>query len=157
METPQTTQVTYKLVGTSIASCGCKMLDLSCLCTDEKWQPGCRSDCVAYHIKAGKIEDISIQSLTVVRLIEENSSALYLDDRATKQQQLLLAKVFSGELGGSLADVGAISPPCTSVEPVPIRYQSVSGTIELLVFDTLVLQARPKPFEFTSDASDAKS
>lgn len=70
---------------------------------------------------------------------------VYVDDRCTEQQQAQLLKVFTGRLGGPIADVAALIGEVTAVERVTVVTHTISeGKGELKLGD--VAEARITPF-----------
>lgn len=54
--------------------------------------------------------------------------AVYVDDRASDEQEEALLAAFTGQLGGSLAEVAALIGEVVSVERAPIHSDVVEGT-----------------------------
>jgi hypothetical protein len=85
---------------------------------------------IAYHIEKGKINglDVSNLSLALYAHIPGNilkgswRAFLYVDDKATSQQQEALLNAFGGKLGGPLADFSKLIGEIVGVERVPITF-----------------------------------
>jgi hypothetical protein len=53
--------------------------------------------------------------------------AVLVDDRCSEEQQAALLNVFTGQLGGALADLAALIGEVVAVERVPITFDVVEG------------------------------
>jgi len=54
--------------------------------------------------------------------------AIFVDDRATEEQEAALLRAFTGELGGPLADLAGLVGEVVTVERVPIEVEVTKGT-----------------------------
>jgi hypothetical protein len=71
-------------------------------------------------------------------------AAVYVDDRCDDAQQDALLSVFTGQLGGAIADLAALITDVVSVERVPITCTVADGRGQLLFGD--VAEAELEPF-----------
>ena len=60
-------------------------------------------------------------------------AAVFVDDGATEDQQAALLKVFTGQLGGAIADLAGLIGEVVSVERVPITFTVVDGRGRLTI------------------------
>ena len=73
------------------------------------------------------------------------SAVVYIDDGSTDEQQDALLKVFTGQLGGAIADLAGLITTVVAVERVPITFTVEEGKGTLTV-GTLV-EAELAPFQ----------
>jgi hypothetical protein len=124
----------YSLQGTLTEACSCNVL---CPCWIGEDPDG--GECfaiVAWHIDSGQVTgiDVSGRSLVAVAHIPGNILAgnwelvLLVDERTSPEQRDALVKVFSGHLGGALADFAQLIGTVKGVESVPISHEIRGGT-----------------------------
>jgi hypothetical protein len=124
----------YSLQGTLTEACSCNVL---CPCWIGEDPDG--GECfaiVAWHIDSGQVTgiDVSGRSLVAVAHIPGNILAgnwelvLLVDEHTNPEQRDALVKVFSGQLGGPLADFAQLIGTLKGVERVPISQQVRGGT-----------------------------
>jgi hypothetical protein len=139
MERAGTRRAMYELEGTLLEVCSCGVL---CPCWIGEDPDG--GECfgiVAYHIDSGQVTgvDVAGRSAVMVNHIPGNVLAgnweqvMLVDDRATARQRDTLVAVFSGRLGGPLADLAQLVGTVKGVESVPIRHEVHGGTGTLRV------------------------
>ncbi len=123
----------YKLEGTILEVCTCNIL-CPCWVGEDPDNPTCDS-IFAYHIDKGSVNgtDVSGRTLGLFVHIPGNvlkgnwKVALFVDDGANDQQHEALVNVWSGKLGGPVADVAQLIGEVVSVERVPITYEIQEG------------------------------
>ena len=123
----------YKLEGTLLEVCTCNIL-CPCWVGEDPDNPTCDS-IFAYHIDRGSVNgtDVSGRTLGLFVHIPGNvlkgnwKVALFVDDGANDQQHEALVNVWSGKLGGPVADVAQLIGEVVSVERVPITYEIQEG------------------------------
>jgi hypothetical protein len=144
------TGAVYSLQGTLLEVCSCGVL---CPCwVGEDPDGGECTSVVAYHIDRGQITgiDVSGHSAVMVNHIPGNVLAgnwevvLLVDDGATTQQREALVGVFSGQLGGPLADFAQLIGAVKGVESVPISHQVSGGTGTLRIPG--IVEAEMEPY-----------
>jgi hypothetical protein len=87
---------------------------------------------VAWHIDAGVYGDVKLDGLNVAVALHAPGimaetkwkAALYLDEKATEQQQQALAQIFSGQAGGHPAVLGEHIGDVLGVKTAPIHFQT---------------------------------
>ena len=96
----------------------------------------------------GHFDDTSLDGLNVVAVFHTPGNmftgpkwkaALYLDERATKEQADALGKIYSRKAGGFFAVIAGIIGELADVRPVPIKFEvddksralKIPSTIEL--------------------------
>ena len=101
---------------------------------------------VAYHLDSGVIGGVDVSGLTVasVVFIPGNVLAgnwkqvLYVDDAASDEQHKALVDLFTGALGGPIADLAQLVGEQLGVVRAPISHQVVEGKGALRVGDDTV-------------------
>jgi hypothetical protein len=139
----------YSLQGTLMEACSCNVL---CPCWIGEDPDG--GECyavVAWHIDSGQVTgiDVSGRSLVAVTHIPGNVLAgnwelvLLVDERTSPEQRDALVKVFSGHLGGALADFAQLIGTVKGVESVPISHEIRGGTGTLSIPGVLEAELEP--------------
>jgi len=96
---------------------------------------------VGWHIDSGTIQGVDVSGLTFAisvhipgNVLKGNWRALaYVDDQATPAQQDALLSVFTGKLGGPIADLAALIGEVVGVERVPITFTVDKGKGTLII------------------------
>lgn len=142
MAVPSLAAVTdWRVRGTYFEGCNCEAI---CPCRSVGGRPGGPSsygECfgaVSWHIRQGHADDLELSDLRAVlsiRYLDQVQPStpwevvLYVDDRASGEQQAALAGIFLGRAGGTVAqlygpaigDVRAIRPARITLEHVAAR------------------------------------
>ena len=132
----------YNLEGQLLELCTCGTY---CPCRATGETDGGDCDAVnAWHIDKGTINETDVSGLTLVALshvhghvLEDRPVVFYVDDAATDEQQEALLAVWSGHLGGPVADVAHLIGHVVGVERAPITFSSARGRGALKVGETL--------------------
>src|SRR5215211_4076218 len=86
----------------------------------------------AWHIEKGQFDDASLDGLNVVAVFHTPGNmltgpkwkaALYLDERATKEQADALGRIYSGKAGGFFGVLAGLIGELAGVRPVPIKFE----------------------------------
>ncbi len=97
---------------------------------------------MAWKIDQGSIEGVDVAGLTFALSVHIPGNVLtphswkaaaFVDDNATQEQQDALLKVFTGQLGGAIADFAALIGEVVSVERVPITFTVEGGQGRLTI------------------------
>lgn len=147
MATSATT--TYTLDGTLLEACSC-MGPCPCWVGDDPDGGACDSF-VAYHVDRGQIRGIDVAGLSLVLVCQIPGNvlagnwrvALYVDDRATPEQQEALLDAFGGKLGGAPADLAALIGEIVAVHPVRIDHHVEGGKGSLRVGEAVYSEMAP--------------
>jgi hypothetical protein len=121
----------WKLEGDYFEACNC---DVACPCVflGDPDQGECDVT-VAWHIQRGNFDNINLDDLNVVAVFHTPGnmltgpkwkSALYLDDRAHKEQSDALLKIYSGQAGGFFEIAAGFIGQMAGVSSVPIRFEA---------------------------------
>jgi len=139
----------YRLEGRLLEVCDCRVL---CPCwIGEDPDNGTCDSVLAYHFDKGTIEgvDVAGRTLAVVAHIPGNvlngnfRTALYLDQGCSDTQQESILNVFSGKLGGPIADFAKLIGEIVSVERTNIRFDVNEGRGTLVVGDVSHAELEP--------------
>ena len=129
----------YHLEGRLLEVCDCRVL---CPCwIGEDPDNGTCDSVLAYHFDSGKVGDVDVtgRTLALVSHIPGNilagniRVAVYLDEGTTDVQQEALLGVFTGKLGGPIAEFAKLFGDVVSVERAPIRFDVNEGKGTLTV------------------------
>jgi len=123
----------YELEGTLLEVCTCDIL-CPCWVGEDPDNPTCDS-IMAYHIDSGSVNgtDVSGRTLALLVHIPGNvlkgnwKAAVFVDDGASDEQHQAIIDVWTGKLGGPVADVAQLIGEVVAVERVPISYTIVEG------------------------------
>jgi hypothetical protein len=139
----------YELEGSLLEVCTC---DVLCPCwIGEDPDGGECLSVVAYHFDRGTVAGVDISSLTVASAVHIPGNilagnwkqVLFVDDSASDEQHDVLVKLFTGELGGPLADLAQLVGERVAIERAPISHQIVDGAGTLEVGDFINAQMHP--------------
>lgn len=131
----------YQLEGRLLEVCTCKAI---CPCwVGEDPDLGHCKGVMAWHFDKGTINglDVSGRTLAAMAYIPGNvlqgnwSAAIYVDEKSTPQQEQAMLEVFTGKLGGPVADMAKLIGNVVSVERVPIDFNVQGGKGTLKVGD----------------------
>lgn len=123
----------YQIEGRLLEVCNCEVL---CPCwIGENPDNGTCDSALAWHVDQGTINgvDVTGRTLAIVNHIPGNvlegnwDVVLFIDDESTPEQQDALLKVFTGELGGAVADLAGLIGNVKAVERAPIDFQVDGG------------------------------
>ena len=129
----------YELEGRLLEVCTCNIL---CPCwVGEDPDYGTCEGIVAWQIDKGTINGVDVSGLTFAVLGDIPGNVLkgnwrvmvYIPDHATPQQTQALMDVWTGKLGGPLADLAGLIGEVVGMEQVPITFtvESGEGTIKI--------------------------
>ena len=132
----------YKLEGSILEVCDCEVL---CPCwIGEAPDNGTCQSAVAYHVDRGTIDGVDVSGLTLgtnvfipgTPLAGNWRAQIYVDERATKEQEEALLSVFTGKQGGPVADLAALIGEVVGVERAPITFEVKEGKGTLRIGNT---------------------
>ena len=125
--------MTCHLEGQLLEVCDCRVL---CPCwIGEDPDNGTCDSVLAYHFDAGTIDGIDVKGRTIAMVSHSPGNvlagnfrvALHLDEGASDAQQEALLNVYSGKLGGPIADFAKLVGEVVSVGRVPITFDVHEG------------------------------
>ena len=140
----------YKIEGKLLEVCSCNVL---CPCwIGEDPDGGTCDSALAWHIDKGEIEgvDVSGQTRRAVRPhSRQRPHARIVEGRGVRQRfgdrraAGAILKVFTGQLGGAIADFAALIGEVVSVERVPITFTVDEGKGRLVIGSVADAQLTP--------------
>jgi hypothetical protein len=140
----------YKIEGKLLEVCSCNVL---CPCwIGEDPDGGTCDSAMAWHIDKGEIEGLDVAGLTLAMSVHipgnvltpaSWKAAVFVSDTATDEQQGAILKVFTGQLGGAIADFAALIGEVVSVERVPITFTVDEGKGRLVIGSVADAQLTP--------------
>ena len=141
----------YEIEGRLLEVCSCNVL---CPCwVGEDPDGGTCDTVIAWGIEKGEIEGVSVDGLTLavsahipknILIPKSWKAVVFVDDRATSDQEGALLRLFTGQLGGAVADLAGLIGEVVAVERAPISF-SVEGGKGSLKIGTRV-DAEMAPF-----------
>lgn len=125
--------MSFQVKGDYFESCTC---DVSCPCIF--LGPATKDACdvmLAWHIETGEMDGVKLKDLNVVmavhtpkRMTDGNwKAALYVDERASAEQNKALTAIFAGQAGGHLANLAPLIGTVTGVHSAPIQFEAKDG------------------------------
>jgi hypothetical protein len=142
----ETAATTYDVEGRLLEVCTCNIL---CPCwVGEDPDPGTCDSILGWYVDRGTVQgvDVSDRCICASSHIPGNvlagnwKVAILVDDRCSDEQQAALLNVWTGQLGGAVADLAALIGEVVAVERVPITFDVVEGKGYLRIGD--VAEAR---------------
>ena len=120
----------WKVDGTYFEACNCATA-CPCVFLSAPTEGQCTA-LVAWHIDQGSFGGASLNGLNVALLAHSPGHmlqtkwkvALYLDERASAEQQKAMGGIFSGQAGGHLAALAPLIGEVMGVKAVPIQYSA---------------------------------
>jgi hypothetical protein len=139
----------YHLEGRLLEVCDCRVL---CPCwIGEDPDNGTCDTIVAYRFDKGTIDGIDVSNTTLVvvahlpgNILKGNwRVAVYIDDKASAEQEAALLKVYTGQAGGPIADLVKLIGEVVSVERAPITFDVKEGRGRIKVTDSIYAELEP--------------
>src|SRR3954468_13272697 len=130
----------YAVEGRVLEVCTCKVLCPCWVGADPDGDGTCDS-IIGWYVDRGTVDglDVSDRCLCLSVHIPGNvmagkwRAALLVDDRCSDRQQRALLDVFTGRLGGPIADLAGLIGEVVAVERVPITFDVVDGRGRLTI------------------------
>jgi hypothetical protein len=139
----------YDIEGRLLEVCTCNVL---CPCwVGEDPDGGTCDSTFGWAVDKGTVEGIDVSGLVLglsvhipVNVLAGNWRAVvYVDDRATEAQQEALLRVFTGQLGGPIADIAALIGEVITVERAHITFTVEEGEGTLTIGDYADMKLAP--------------
>ncbi len=139
----------YHLEGRLLEVCNCRVL-CPCWIGEDPDFKTCKT-IVAWRFDKGQINGIDVagRTIAVIAFIPGNilqgnwKAAVYVDDKASPQQKDAILGVYTGKLGGPVADLAKLIGEVVSVESVPITFDVQGGKGTLKVGDAGYAELEP--------------
>lgn len=141
--------MSYTLEGQLLEVCTCKVL---CPCwIGEDPDNGTCDGTLAWKVEKGDINGVDVSGLTICvlahipgNILEGNWRAVvYVDDRASPEQKQALLDVWTGKLGGPIADLVQLIGEVVAVKDVPFTVEVTDGKGKLVVGDEIYAEMEP--------------
>jgi hypothetical protein len=139
----------YHLEGRLLEVCDCRVL---CPCwIGEDPDNGTCDSVLAYRFDAGRIDGVDVTGRTIAlvshipgNVLEGNFRvAVYVDDEASDAQQQALLDVYTGKLGGPVAELAKLVGEVVSVERTAITFDVQGGRGTLRVGEVSYAELEP--------------
>jgi hypothetical protein len=124
----------YELEGRLLEVCTCNVL-CPCWVGEDPDYTTCDTT-IAWGIDTGTVDGVAVDGLVFAvsahiprNILEQKSwtAVVYVDDRASEAQQDALIRLFTGQLGGAVADLAGLIGEVVAVERVPITFTVEGG------------------------------
>ena len=139
----------YHLEGRLLEVCDCRVL---CPCwIGEDPDNGTCNSLQAWHFDAGTINGVDVTGRTIAMVAHIPGNvlkgnfrvALYVDEEASDKQQEAILNVYSGKLGGPVAELAKLVGEVVSVQKAPIKFAVNEGRGTLKVGDVSYAELEP--------------
>ena len=139
----------YHLEGRLLEVCNCRVL---CPCwIGEDPDFGTCDTIVAWRFDKGTVNGVDVSGRTIAliahipgNILQGNwRAAVYLDDKVTPQQEEAILGVYTGKLGGPVADLVKLIGEVVSVERVPITFDVRGGKGTIKIGDNAYAELEP--------------
>ena len=129
----------YHLEGKLLEVCNCEVL---CPCwIGEDPDNGICQSIMAWNFEKGEIDGVDVSGLTIGAVVHipgnvldgNWKAAIYVDDKATDQQNEAILSVWSGKAGGPVAELVQLVGEVVSAERAPIQFdvEGGAGTVKI--------------------------
>ena len=129
----------YNLDGSLLEVCTCNIL-CPCWVGEDPDNGDCQS-IMAWHFDKGTIDGVDVAGLTFAGVMDIPGNVLagnwramvYIDDKSSPEQEEALLNLYTGKLGGPVADLVKLIGEVVGVERVPIKFEldGVSGSVKI--------------------------
>ena len=149
--TTDTATTTYTIEGRLLEVCTCAAI---CPCwVGEDPDGGTCDSSLSWYVDAGTVRGVDVSDRCIALSVHIPGNVLagnwkavvYVDDRCTEEQQEALLAVFTGALGGPIADLAALIGEVVAVERAPMTFTVEDGEGTLRVGS--VVEAHLAPFQ----------
>jgi hypothetical protein len=141
--------MSYDLRGIFVEACDCNVV---CPCWfDDDPDDGECTGTLAWHVEQGEVDGVDVSGLTAVSISYHRGNrhdgrwrvALFVDERATAEQERALADVFTGKKGGPLTELAKLTGEVTAVLRVPIKLTHNDGGTTLTAGKAVKVALKP--------------
>jgi hypothetical protein len=124
----------YEIEGKLLEVCTCNVL-CPCWVGEDPDYKTCDTT-IAWGIEKGSIEGVEVSGLTMavsahipknILIPKSWKAVVFVDDKATAEQEGVLLQLFTGQLGGAVADLAGLIGEVVAVERVPITFTVAGG------------------------------
>jgi hypothetical protein len=140
---PKGETVPYTMRGQFLEVCDCSV-PCPCWFVEDPDEDEC-TGVIAWQIEHGAIDGVDVTGLTVVSISQHAGSrgtagahpkmrvALIVDENATDEQATLVARAFSGQLGGPLGELAEMTESTPQIDRAMIEFHSSGSRTEISV------------------------
>jgi hypothetical protein len=141
----------YDIEGRLLEVCTCNVL-CPCWVGEDPDNKTCDT-VIAWGIEKGSIEGVDVAGLTMavsahipknILIPKSWKAVVFVDERATPEQEAAMIRLFTGQLGGAVADLAGLIGEVVAIERSPISF-TVDGGKGRLTIGKLV-EAEMAPF-----------
>ena len=141
----------YEIEGRLLEVCTCNVL-CPCWVGEDPDYKTCDTT-IAWGIEKGTIEGVGVDGLTIAvsahipkNILEPKSwkAIVLVDERASPEQQDAMLRLFTGQLGGAIADLAGLIGEVVGVERAPITFSVEGGKGRLTIGE--IVHAEMTPF-----------
>ena len=155
----------WHLQGTYVENCNC---DVVCPCAASAFAaPASYQRCNAvlgWHIDSGKVDGTDVGGLGVVLVLDSPRQmseggwrvGMFMDERASDEQAEKLGGIFSGQMGGPLANVVPLIGENLGMEVAPIEHVDDGRSHRLKVGDAIDVEIEDLVSPFDPDGPPPK-
>ena len=139
----------YQLEGRLLEVCNCRVL---CPCwIGEDPDYGTCDTIIAWHVDKGTVNGVDVSDRTIAmiahvpgNILQGNwKAAVFLDERVSSAQEEALLGVYTGKLGGPVAELAKLVGEVVSVQKVPITFDVQGGKGLLKIGSTGYAELEP--------------
>jgi hypothetical protein len=139
----------YHLEGRLLEVCNCRVL-CPCWIGEDPDFKTCDT-IIAWHFDKGTVDGVDVSGRTLAmfahvpgNILQGNwTAAVYLDDKASSQQEQALLGVYTGQKGGPVAELAKLVGKVVSVQKVPITFTVTGGNGTIKVGDAGYAELEP--------------
>jgi hypothetical protein len=155
----------WHLQGTYIENCSCEVV---CPCTASAFAaPASYERCnaaLAWHIDSGEVDGTDVSDLSVVLVLDAPQQmsdgnwrvGMFMDDRASDEQAEKLGGIFSGQMGGPLANVVPLISENLGMEVAAIEHIDEGRRHRVKVGDAIEMEIEDLVSPFDPDGPPPK-
>jgi hypothetical protein len=143
--------MSYEIEGRLLEVCTCNVL-CPCWVGEDPDYKTCDTT-IAWGIEKGSIEGVDVSGLTMavsahipknILIPKSWKAVVFVDERATPEQEGVLLQLFTGQLGGAVADLAGLIGEVVAVERVPIIFTVADGNGRISIGE--IVEADMAPF-----------
>jgi hypothetical protein len=141
----------YEIEGRLLEVCTCNVL-CPCWVGENPDYTTCDTT-IAWGIERGTVDGVGVDDLTIAvsahiprNILEPKSwkAVVFVDERASPEQEGALLRLFTGQLGGAVADLAGLIGEVVAVERVPITFTVEGGKGRIAIGS--IVEADMAPF-----------
>jgi hypothetical protein len=145
--------VAYEMRGQFLEACDCAV-PCPCWFVEDPEDGEC-TGIIAWHIEQGVIDGVEVSGLTAVSVSHHSGArgapgehanmrlALIIDEQASEEQEQALARAFSGQLAGPLAELAEMTHASPDVVRAAVEFKSDGSSTRLSVGDLVHTEMTP--------------